>query len=60
MASTNASNLSLAAFRKELQKGFGSTHLDELFVDQLPADFATNPFDESSNYLKVITMKVTP
>lgn len=59
VASTNASNLSLSAFRKELAKGLGQTAVREVHVDQLPADFATNPKDPTSNYLKVVTLVLT-
>lgn len=60
IASTNASNLSLAAFKKQLAKGMGQQAHRFAQVQQLPADFAVNPNDESSNYLKVVTIEVNP
>lgn len=58
IASTNASNLSVSQFQKELEKGFGNTKHTYLSLKQLPSDFTTNKNDESSNYLKVFTIKV--
>ncbi|MCP1639111.1 23S rRNA (cytosine1962-C5)-methyltransferase [Streptococcus gallinaceus] len=58
VASTNASNLTPEKFKKELQKGFGKTKFRYLQTNRLPADFAVNKNDESSNYLKVFTIQV--
>lgn len=57
IASTNASNVSLAHFQKQVLKGLGETKYELLHLDQLPGDFASNPADETSNYLKVMTIK---
>lgn len=59
IASTNAANLSVEQFRKELDKGFGKTKHTYLSLNQLPSDFTTNPNDDSSQYLKVFTIKVS-
>ncbi|MBY5034813.1 class I SAM-dependent rRNA methyltransferase [Streptococcus gallolyticus] len=58
IASTNASNLTAEKFKKELKKGFGQTKFRYLATNRLPADFAHNKNDESSNYLKVFTIQV--
>ncbi|MFC3928481.1 class I SAM-dependent rRNA methyltransferase [Streptococcus caprae] len=58
IASTNASNLTMGQFKKQIAKGFGQIKYRELSVQQLPSDFTINNNDESSNYLKVITLKV--
>ncbi|GGE33636.1 class I SAM-dependent rRNA methyltransferase [Streptococcus himalayensis] len=58
IASTNAANLSRRRFKEELEKGFGKTKHQYLSEYGLPADFAYNKKDESSNYLKVFTIKV--
>lgn len=60
IASTNASNLSLSTFEKQLKKGLGQQVHRFAQVQQLPADFAVNPNDERSNYLKVVTIEVKP
>lgn len=60
IASTNASNLSVSAFKKEINKGLGQTKHRYLSLDQLPDDFVSNKNDESSNYLKVFTIQVNP
>lgn len=58
IASTNASNLSIEQFKKELDLGFGQVEHTYEALYQLPADFAVNPSDERSNYLKVFIVKV--
>ena len=58
VASTNAANLSLGQFKKQLEKGFSGRKHYYLDLKQLPADFAVNQADQSSNYLKVYTIKV--
>lgn len=58
IASTNASNLSVAQFDQQIQKGLvGQEHV-YLQLDRLPRDFVYNKEDESSNYLKVYTIQV--
>lgn len=58
IASTNAANLSRKKFKDQIEKGFaGRKHRYEISYG-LPADFAYNKKDESSNYLKVFTIKV--
>ncbi|MGT2925204.1 class I SAM-dependent rRNA methyltransferase [Streptococcus caviae] len=58
IASANASNMTVAQFKKQLEKGFGKRQHTYLDLQQLPGDFAVNEKDESSNYLKVFTIKV--
>lgn len=58
IASTNASNMTVEQFKKQLDKGFGQTKHRYHSLNQLPADFTYNKNDESSNYLKVFTIKV--
>ncbi|MBJ8349139.1 class I SAM-dependent rRNA methyltransferase [Streptococcus zalophi] len=58
IASTNAANLSVAQFKKELEKGFGTQKHSYEALYQLPSDFRINKNDERSNYLKVFTIKV--
>ncbi len=58
VASTNAANLSLGQFKKQLEKGFSGRKHHYLDLKQLPADFRVNRADPSSNYLKVYTIKV--
>ncbi|WP_165329068.1 class I SAM-dependent rRNA methyltransferase [Streptococcus tangpeifui] len=58
IASTNASNLSIGQFKKQLEKGFAGHKHHYLNLKQLPADFAVNQADQTSNYLKVYTIKV--
>ncbi|MBF0786890.1 MULTISPECIES: class I SAM-dependent rRNA methyltransferase [unclassified Streptococcus] len=58
IASTNASNVSLEAFKKEIEKGFGGCKHRYLETYRLPSDFVSNQKDESSNYLKVFTIQV--
>ncbi|MGT2666216.1 class I SAM-dependent rRNA methyltransferase [Streptococcus rifensis] len=58
IASTNASNLSLKKFKEQIEKGFGDRSHDYVTLHQLPYDFQTNKKDESSNYLKVFTIRI--
>ncbi|MCU9533718.1 class I SAM-dependent rRNA methyltransferase [Streptococcus sp. CSL10205-OR2] len=58
IASTNAANLSLTQFKKELEKGFGNQKHTYESLYRLPSDFKINKNDERSNYLKVFTIKV--
>ncbi|HEL1618262.1 TPA: class I SAM-dependent rRNA methyltransferase [Streptococcus suis] len=58
IASTNAANVSVEKFRQQIEKGFGSQKHHCLADYRLPADFTINKNDESSNYLKVFTIKV--
>ncbi|MGT2928657.1 class I SAM-dependent rRNA methyltransferase [Streptococcus dentasini] len=58
IASTNAANMSVEQFKKQLEKGFGKAGHRYLNLKQLPADFAVNKADKRSNYLKVYTIKV--
>lgn len=58
IASTNASNLSLAQFKKQIERGFGDRKHSYESLQRLPSDFTVNKSDESSNYLKVFTIKV--
>lgn len=58
IASTNAANLTVAQFKKQLEKGFASIKHEYIRLQQLPSDFTVNKADMSSNYLKVFTIKV--
>lgn len=58
IASTNAANITVTQFEKQLEKGFGTTKHDYLSLQRLPSDFTINQADDSSNYLKVFTIKV--
>lgn len=58
IASTNAANLTVAQFKKQLEKGFASVKHEYIRLQQLPSDFTVNKADMSSNYLKVFTIKV--
>ena len=58
IASTNAANLTVAQFKKQLEKGFASLKHEYIRLQQLPSDFTVNKADMSSNYLKVFTIKV--
>ena len=58
IASTNASNVTRAKFKKEIEKGFAGSKHRYLKEYGLPADFTYNKKDERSNYLKVFTIKV--
>lgn len=59
IASTNAANVSRQKFTEQIVKGFVGRSYQILNKYGLPADFAYNKKDESSNYLKVISMKVS-
>lgn len=59
IASTNAANVSRQKFTEQIDKGFAGRSYQILNKYGLPADFACNKKDESSNYLKVISMKVS-
>ena len=59
IASTNAANVSRQKFTEQIDKGFAGRSYQILNKYGLSADFAYNKKDESSNYLKVISMKVS-
>ena len=59
ITSTNAANVSRQKFTEQIAKGFAGRSYQILNKYGLPADFAYNKKDESSNYLKVISMKVS-
>ncbi|HGR0014588.1 TPA: class I SAM-dependent rRNA methyltransferase [Streptococcus pneumoniae] len=59
IASTNAANVSRQKFTEQIDKGFAGRSYQILNKYGLPADFAYNKKDESSKYLKVISMKVS-
>ncbi|VKN14158.1 putative SAM-dependent methyltransferase [Streptococcus pneumoniae] len=59
IASINAANVSRQKFTEQIDKGFAGRSYQILNKYGLPADFAYNKKDESSNYLKVISMKVS-
>ena len=59
ITSTNAANVSRQKFTEQIDKGFAGRSYQILNKYGLPADFAYNKKDESSNYLKVISMKVS-
>lgn len=59
IANTNAANVSRQKFTEQIDKGFAGRSYQILNKYGLPADFAYNKKDESSNYLKVISMKVS-
>ena len=59
IASNNAANVSRQKFTEQIDKGFAGRSYQILNKYGLPADFAYNKKDESSNYLKVISMKVS-
>lgn len=59
IASTNAANVSRQKFTEQIDKGFAGRSYQILNKYGLPADFAYNKKDESSNYIKVISMKVS-
>ena len=59
IASTNAANVSCQKVTEQIDKGFAGRSYQILNKYGLPADFAYNKKDESSNYLKVISMKVS-
>lgn len=55
VASTNASNVSIAKFKKMIEKSFQTAHVQYRLIEsyQLPTDFVSNEKYEESNYLKV-------
>lgn len=59
IASTNTANVSRQKFIEQIDKGFAGRSYQILNKYGLPVDFAYNKKDESSNYLKVISMKVS-
>ena len=59
IASTNVANVSRQKFTEQIDKGFAGRSYQILNKYGLPADFAYNKKDESSNYLKVISIKVS-
>ncbi|MBY5014663.1 class I SAM-dependent rRNA methyltransferase [Streptococcus suis] len=58
IASTNAANVSVEKFKRQIEKGFGVRKHRYETSYRLPADFVINKNDESSNYLKVFTIQV--
>lgn len=56
--STNAANVNKEKFKKQIEKGFQGRKHRYLAAYGLPADFRWNKKEESSNYLKVFTIKV--
>ncbi|MGV3250542.1 class I SAM-dependent rRNA methyltransferase [Streptococcus suis] len=58
IASTNAANVSVEKFKRQIEKGFGVRKHRYEATYRLPADFVINKNDESSNYLKVFTIQV--
>ncbi|HFI0465372.1 TPA: class I SAM-dependent methyltransferase [Streptococcus suis] len=58
IASTNAANVSVEKFKRQIEKGFGVRKHRYKASYRLPADFVINKNDESSNYLKVFTIQV--
>ena len=56
--STNAANVNKEKFKKQIEKGFQGRKHRYLEAYGLPADFRWNKKEESSNYLKVFTIKV--
>jgi len=58
IASTNAANVSRDKFKKEIEKGFKGHKHRYISEVGLPADFRYNEKEESSNYLKVFTIRV--
>lgn len=55
VASTNASNVTVAKFKKMIEKSFQAAYVKYRLIEsyQLPADFVANEKYEESNYLKV-------
>ncbi|HEL2386167.1 TPA: class I SAM-dependent rRNA methyltransferase [Streptococcus suis] len=58
IASTNAANVSVEKFKRQIEKGFDVRKHRYEATYRLPADFVINKNDESSNYLKVFTIQV--
>ncbi|NYS49333.1 class I SAM-dependent rRNA methyltransferase [Streptococcus danieliae] len=58
LLSTNAAQLSLDKFKQEIQKGMGETSYTIEKVYRLPQDFPSYAEEPTSNYLKVIQIRV--
>lgn len=58
IASTNAANVSVDKFKRQIEKGFKGRKYRYIASYRLPTDFTVNKNDESSNYLKVFTIQV--
>ena len=56
--STNAANVTKEKFKKQIEKGFQGRKHCYLAEYGLPGDFRWNKKEESSNYLKVFTIRV--
>ena len=56
--STNAANVTKEKFKKQIEKGFQGRKHRYLAEYGLPGDFRWNKKEESSNYLKVFTIRV--
>ena len=56
--STNAANVTKEKFKKQIEKGFQGRKHRYVAENGLPADFRWNKKEESSNYLKVFTIRV--
>ena len=59
IASTNAANVSRQKFTEQIDKGFVRKKLPDFKQIRSSSRFRYNKKDESSNYLKVISMKVS-
>lgn len=58
IASTNAENMTLRQFQNQVQKGMGSLPYTITRTERLPEDFAVNPANPASQYLKVLFIEV--
>lgn len=56
--STNAAQLSLEKFQLQIQKGMGSSSYKIEKIHRLPMDFPSYALESTSNYLKVIQIRV--
>lgn len=56
--STNAAQLSLDKFKHQIQKGMGNSSYEIEKVYRLPLDFPSYAPESTSNYLKVIQIRV--
>ena len=56
--STNAANVTKEKFKKQIEKGFQGRKHRYVAEYGLPGDFRWNKKEESSNYLKVFTIRV--
>ena len=56
--STNAANVTKEKFKKQIEKGFQGRKHRYVVEYGLPGDFRWNKKEESSNYLKVFTIRV--